>query len=63
MNQSHHHHHQLSQLQIVNKQYCGGGVLSFQFESFALFSADNGFEISISISILLQSLSLLYSAE
>ena len=49
----------LSQLKIVNKQYCGGGVRVSSWENFALFSTDDPFEISVSISILLQNLQLL----
>ena len=46
----------LSQLEILNKQYCEGLVLSFPLIEFALCSTDNRFEISVSISLLLQSL-------
>ena len=34
----------LSELEIVNKQYCGGGVWVCSWESFALFSTDNRFD-------------------
>ena len=39
----------LYQLEIVNKQYWRGGVLSSSWESFALFFPDNCFKINISI--------------
>ena len=49
----------LSQLEIVNEQYCGGGVWVSSWESFALLSIDTRSEISVSTSLLLQNLPLL----
>ena len=48
----------LSQFEVVNKQYCWGGVLSFQLQEFHFVLYSNRFETSVSISILLQNLSL-----
>ena len=50
----------LSQLEIINKQYHREDVLSSSWDSFALFSSDNRFEISASTSLLLQNLHLFY---
>ena len=49
----------LSQLEIVNMQYCGGGVLSVQLREFRFVLYRYHFEISVLITLVLQNLPLL----
>ena len=48
----------LSQLEIVNKQYCGGGVLSFSLREFHFVLYTSSLWNKVSISLLLQNLPL-----